>query len=137
VELGRICGLSLCLMVGVPTFKSLSGTQATKSRFAPAATSELLEMAEEDASKYLKQQVDRMRREGQKVDGEVARGDPAAAITEAAHRLKADLILMGTHGRVGTRAFWSGSVAPAVFNRSQLPVLLVPLGRRAGSGSRI
>jgi len=131
-ELGRSCDFSLHLLVSVPTYASLSGTQATRSRFAPAATSELLEMAEEDASEYLKRHVERLQELGREVTGEVARGDPAAAITDAARRLKIDLIVMGTHGRVGTSAFWSGSVAPAVFNRSRLPVLLVPLERPGG-----
>lgn len=129
-ELGRICDFSLHLLVSIPTYGSLSGTQATRSRFAPAATSELLEMAEEEASEYLKRQINRLRTQGREVDGEVARGDPASVIAEAASRLKVDLIVMGTHGRVGASAFWTGSVAPAVFNRSRLPLLLVPLERR-------
>jgi len=46
---------------------------------------------------------------------------------EVAGQSEADLIVFGTHGKTGMEAFWSGSVAPQVSQRSRLPVLLVPL----------
>lgn len=136
-RLAELCTAAVHLVMSVPTYGTLSGPAASRSRFAPAATSALLEMACEDAEEYLQRQAERLRREGCRASTLVLRGDPAAEISQAAERLAADLIVMGTHGRVGTDAFWSGSVTPAVFNRTRVPLLLVPVARSgdAGSGS--
>jgi hypothetical protein len=47
----------------------------------------------------------------------------------------ADLIVMGTHGRAGTSAFWAGSIAPRVCSRTRLPLLLVPVTESVDSYS--
>jgi nucleotide-binding universal stress UspA family protein len=127
LQLARICAASIHLVMSVPTYGTLSGSVASRSRFAPAATSELLEMAEEDAEEYLRRQVERLQKEGCEVTAQVSRGDPATEIARAASKLGVDLIIMGTHGKIGSGAFWSGSVTPAVFNRAHAPLLLVPV----------
>jgi nucleotide-binding universal stress UspA family protein len=50
-------------------------------------------------------------------------GDAVAGVLEWATKLKPDLIVMGTHGRKGTKRFFMGSVAEAVVRRSTCPVL--------------
>lgn len=50
-------------------------------------------------------------------------GEAAAVILEQAVKLKADLIIMGTHGRSGAKRFLLGSVAEAVVRRAPCPVL--------------
>ena len=50
---------------------------------------------------------------------------PAEAITRAAHAAKADLIVMGTHGRTGVRRMVLGSVAEQVARGAECPVLTV------------
>jgi nucleotide-binding universal stress UspA family protein len=52
-------------------------------------------------------------------------GDPATAIVEAAAEEKADLIVIGTHGRTGLTRLLMGSVAEAVVRRATCPVLTV------------
>ncbi|HET9988906.1 MAG TPA: universal stress protein [Kofleriaceae bacterium] len=52
-------------------------------------------------------------------------GDPRTTIEEVAKKLRADLIVMGTHGRRGLRRFLIGSVAESVARSSPCPVLLV------------
>jgi nucleotide-binding universal stress UspA family protein len=69
------------------------------------------------------------------VTAEVYRGDPAGAIARTAQRVQSDLIVMGTHGKSGMDAFWSGSVAAQVCSRSRVPLLLVPV-RETGSDDR-
>ncbi len=54
-------------------------------------------------------------------------GHPAAAILKEAKAVKADMIVMGTHGRTGISELLLGSVAHKVVQQSALPVLLVPL----------
>jgi nucleotide-binding universal stress UspA family protein len=50
--------------------------------------------------------------------------DPAEAITQAAERLDADIICLGTHGRNAVTRSFLGSQAQAVLAHTQRPVLL-------------
>jgi nucleotide-binding universal stress UspA family protein len=52
-------------------------------------------------------------------------GDPTYEILQAAERFKADLIVMGTHGRGGLSRLVMGSVAEAVGRQANCPVLTV------------
>ncbi len=61
------------------------------------------------------------------VTGEVQRGDPAKQIVHAARAFKADIIVLGTHGKTAMDAFWSGSVTPKIATQTHLPLLLVPV----------
>jgi len=53
-------------------------------------------------------------------------GDPQATIIEQALSRKADLIVMGTHGRRGFKRLLLGSVTEAVLREAPCPVLTVP-----------
>lgn len=50
----------------------------------------------------------------------------AYAIGQQAKKAKADLIIMGTHGRTGMDKFLYGSVTSAVLESSAVPVLAIP-----------
>ena len=52
-------------------------------------------------------------------------GPAAAVILEAAGECRAELIVMGTHGRTGFRRLVIGSVAEEVLRKSSCPVLTV------------
>ena len=52
-------------------------------------------------------------------------GFPPDEILSFAARIRADLIVMGSHGRTGLSRFLTGSVAELVMRRSQCPVLIV------------
>jgi nucleotide-binding universal stress UspA family protein len=54
-------------------------------------------------------------------------GNPAREILAKARREKADLIIMGTHGRTGLPHMVMGSVAEKTVRLSRIPVLTVPL----------
>jgi nucleotide-binding universal stress UspA family protein len=54
-----------------------------------------------------------------------AGGEIATAIEAAAESAKADLLVIGTHGRHGVKHFFLGSVAEQVIRRIHIPVLLV------------
>lgn len=53
-------------------------------------------------------------------------GDPQATIVDQALAKKADLIVMGTHGRRGVKRLLLGSVTEAVLREAPCPVLTVP-----------
>ena len=57
---------------------------------------------------------------------ENAAGRVADVIVEHAKRWRADLIVMGTHGRRGFNRLLIGSNAELVVRHSPVPVLLVP-----------
>ncbi|HTZ51489.1 MAG TPA: universal stress protein, partial [Spirochaetia bacterium] len=127
VDLARSFRCRLHLMMVVPTMGELSGVPAAVSLMLPAATRIKLEMDSAGATDYLAVKRGEMEHAGVNASSETSRGDPARAIVKAARRLSADLVVMGTHGRAGTDAFWTGSVAPQVVARSRSPLLLVPL----------
>ncbi|HLM79368.1 MAG TPA: universal stress protein [Terriglobales bacterium] len=56
---------------------------------------------------------------------EVMMGDPAVEVLQAAKRLRANLIVMATHGRRGLRRLVLGSVAERVIREAPCPVLTV------------
>lgn len=62
---------------------------------------------------------------------------PAGAILEAAARQRADLIVVGSHGRSALGQLMLGSVSTAVLARSEVPVLVVrPARVKARRGAR-
>ena len=67
-------------------------------------------------------------RQASHVRMEVTVGDPSEAILQTARRLKAGLIVMGTHGLGGFRKLLLGSTTEQVLRRTEWPVLAVPAG---------
>lgn len=126
--LARTCHASLHLLAVVPTLGTLSGERAAAGQMLPGATSALLELDENRAERYVTDIVARLAGTGLTVTAEVGRGDPTAMILETATRTLTDLIVLGTHGRSGLDAFWSASVAPRIAGKTQVPVLLIPVG---------
>lgn len=57
----------------------------------------------------------------------VTRGEPWERILAAASEIRADLVVMGTHGRRGLDRALFGSTAERVLRRSTVPVVAVPL----------
>ncbi len=70
---------------------------------------------------------DHLSGKGLDVDRVVLRGDPGKLIPETAAARKADLIVMGTHGRTGWDRVLIGSVTESVIGSSPNPVLAVKL----------
>lgn len=58
-------------------------------------------------------------------EAHVTSGEPADAIVRSAIELKADLIVMATHGRTGLQHVLLGSVAEKVVRHASCPVLTV------------
>jgi len=54
-----------------------------------------------------------------------AHGDPAKVIVQTASDLRADVVIVGTHGRRGVQRVMMGSTAEMVVRRSGCPVLVV------------
>jgi nucleotide-binding universal stress UspA family protein len=119
---GRLHLLSI-----VTSTLSLAGRQATLSRFMPGATHALQEIAASNLQTYLEKKAALLRKEGLETTAEVGYGETADLIRESAETFGADLIVLATHGKVGTRAFWANSTAARVQARTARPLLLVPV----------
>jgi nucleotide-binding universal stress UspA family protein len=127
IDFAEICFSAVHLLMVVHTPDTLTGQQAAASRMLPAVTAELLNLTEKSARDYLRGKIATLQSTRLTVTAEVARGAPAKVIVNTAHRIEADLIVLGTHGKSGMTAFWQGSVAPKVIIQSDVPLLLVRL----------
>jgi nucleotide-binding universal stress UspA family protein len=131
-RLAKACQAELLLLTTVPTLKTLPPERAAAASLMPGAAAAILDVNTIGAESYLRDKLRSLQSKGIAAASEIGRGDPAEVIVQVADRSVSDLIVLGTHRRTGTDAFWSGSVAPRVANRSRVPVLLVPL---SGAGS--
>jgi nucleotide-binding universal stress UspA family protein len=127
--LAQRIGAELHLLTVIETLGTLGGKEAAMGRLLPGATKAMLDIAEESAYEHLQSHADAWALEGVRVTTEVRRGDPATQIVEAAKDSGGDLIVLGTHGKAGFGAFWAGSVAPRVLSMTQIPMLLIPVGK--------
>jgi nucleotide-binding universal stress UspA family protein len=71
--------------------------------------------------------VDRPEDVGRILDIEVHHGNAVDRILDAADRIGADLIVIGSHGKGRLKYVLLGSVAEKVLRKSERPVLVVPL----------
>ena len=132
-QLAQTAGSSIHIVSVVPTAATLSGQQATRQRFLPAATHALLESAEHERSEAIQQRMADLHAQRIPTTAEIRRGDPSAVIVDVAEAFAADLIVLGTHCRIGSDAFWNKSVGATVIRRTQRPLLLVPANAPANA----
>jgi len=125
-EIGKSCGAAVHLIRVVPTYSSLSGQWVPTSRLLPKTTSQMLDAAQEEADEYLEEHELALLTDGINATRHIARGAPADVIAKAADEIGIDLIVIGTHGKIGMDAFWSGSLTPRLCHHCRVPLLLVP-----------
>jgi len=124
-RLARGWGAALHLVVVVPTAGTLSGHRAATGILMPSATRAILEIAGQEAAAYVKRLESALSSEGLAATSSVSRGEPVAALLEAAKAIDADLVVMATHARGALEGFWSGSLTPKLMQRLDRPILLV------------
>jgi nucleotide-binding universal stress UspA family protein len=125
-ELARACGAAIHLLTVVPSINLVSGSWTQSVRLLPSTTDRMLRMEAGEAEQYLQGHQRKLETMSLAVTTEVLRGDPAEEIVKASSAPEIDLVVLGTHGTVGTKAFWSGSVTAKVARRTLAPVLLIP-----------
>jgi nucleotide-binding universal stress UspA family protein len=90
------------------------------------ASSRMLQELADEAARHLEEWRQLAVKAGAKrVVVETAVGDPAGEIVRLAQETKADLVVMGTHGRTGIEHALMGSIAERVVRRAKCPVLTV------------
>jgi nucleotide-binding universal stress UspA family protein len=75
--------------------------------------------------KQLDKLVTKAKTAGARARGHVLQGTTADAIVRAARAKRANVIIMGTHGRTGLARLFMGSVAERVVGTAPCPVLTV------------
>ena len=124
--MGKLCDVPLRLLTVVPTTRSLSGLQAAVGCLLPRSVRMHLDLAEREAAEYLGRHIRRLSAEGISATACVTRGDPETHIVATAEDEGTDLVVLGTHGKAGTHAFWEGSMAQRLLRRIPASFLLVP-----------
>ena len=88
-----------------------------------------LDRLERDARQWIERHiaslVRRANKAGVRATAVTVAGDPSAQIVRTARSTRADLIVMGTHGRRGMSKFLLGSVAERVIATASCPVVTV------------
>ena len=77
------------------------------------------------AERQVEKLVEKARKRGVRASAMMVTGDPAQQIVRMARSKRADLIVVGTHGRRGFSKFFLGSVAERVIATAPCPVMTV------------
>ncbi len=126
-QLAKAFKAQLDLLCVIPTLGTLSGEHAASGNLMPATTTAYLDIAEEIAQEHFQTHLEEFKKENLSATAEIARGDPVTVIAKTGEKNGENLIIFGTHGRVGLDAFWNRSVTAGVARRTQIPLLLIPL----------
>lgn len=90
-----------------------------------ALYNEVYAFTKERADAFLNDLVERAGRLGIEAESKVVDGPPFVEIIQAAKKIKADMIIIGTHGRSGLSHIMMGSQAERVVRQAPCPVLTV------------
>jgi universal stress protein A len=85
----------------------------------------LEETAKKDAQSSMQKLMQKLQKAKVKAKSLLVKGTTADQIVRAAKSRKADMIVIGTHGRTGLSKLFMGSVAGKVISMAQCPVLTV------------
>lgn len=126
---GRKQGRVVALLV-------LPGTPPTMKDLQPTAQS-YVERSRQTLVELLNERRSRLGLEGGVAfEGAIAFGDPAARIIDHARTTRANLLVLGTHGRKGLERLLLGSVALEVAQKAPCSVLIARAEIAAGSDVR-
>ena len=124
--LATACQAAMHLITVVSTSSSAPMGQPATGMYLPGTTDEILRLRREQAEVYLAGHLAHLREQGIAASAEVVMGDPADIIARAAGACAADVVVLTTHGKAGTEAFWSRSLPPKLLRRLDAAFLLVP-----------
>ena len=125
VDLAAKLGAAVCAIhvYAVPLYSFPDGAIITSAELATRLS--------ETAQKHLDAAVESYKGRGVEISSLLLTGNPWEEIGKVATSEKADLIVMGTHGRRGMSRALLGSVAEQVLRTSTVPVLVLHQAREA------
>ena len=92
---------------------------------APGAIAQVIAAQESFHRGLAEQAAGELQKAGLKVEARMVSADPRTALEEAARQEKADLLIVGSHGRSGISKLLLGSVASHVISHAPCNVLVV------------
>jgi len=121
VDLAKANRARLLVMHAMALVPSMLGGE-----YVPPQTWDRIEAANRaEARKQIERLVAKAKRAGVRAAGLVMVGSPYEVIVRAARSKRADVLVLGTHGRTGLLRFFLGSVATRVLATAHCPVLTV------------
>ena len=105
--------------------RSLAVPMMGDGYMSPQTYQQFEDASRTSAEKQMQKLVGEAKKRGVRVRGLVAEGVAHEQIVRAARGQKADMIVMGTHGRTGVSKLFLGSVAGRVISMAPVPVLTV------------
>jgi nucleotide-binding universal stress UspA family protein len=117
VELAISLNSSLTVLSVIPELYLTELSDADRNQIFEALSKETTEAMERIRKSLAGKSMD--------VKTLIRQGDPAEKILETAQKMKADLIITGSHGRHGTKKFLLGSVSSKIVDYSKSPVMVV------------
>ncbi len=93
---------------------------------------EIIAISEKTATRELTRLERRLKAGGVKVSSVLLVGAPVPQILTQAAKLKADYVVIGSHGHSALFELFAGSTASGVLKKSPCPVLVVPPGQKKG-----
>ena len=121
VELARTTGAALDLLHVIAPVVPVFGY----GYVSPQTYDQLAASGKKWAQQEMERLVKKARAAGVKTTSTIVEGMPVDRIVRAARARRADLVVMGTHGRTGWSRLFLGSVASRVIAASPSPVLTV------------
>ena len=83
------------------------------------------------AHKELQTRAEALRQVGLTVTPLLVQGPTAATLLKEAERIKADMIIVGSHGHGAVRHLLVGSVTEDILKQARCPVVVVPVRKRS------
>ena len=123
IELAKSSGARLLIVHARPLV--ISPLMGEGVYVSPATWNEIEVGARRAAQKQIARLLQEAKRAGVHATGLVVEGVPADRIVRAARARRADLLVLGTHGRTGLSRLVLGSVAARVVATARCPVLTV------------
>lgn len=124
-EMARALGATLRLFHVVEVPPDFAGIFSEVGFIGPIPGPELFEDVVEKRKETLKEIELRLSREGIETSSVVIQGTPSVDILGEAERMRADLIIIGSHGHGALHHLLLGSVSEAVLRYAPCPVLVI------------
>ncbi len=115
-QIAETFGSSLTVLSVIPELYLTELMEVDRTRILDTMTKETREMMEKikAKSKHLKS-----------LKTVIEQGDPADEILKTAEKIRADVIITGSHGRHGAQRFLLGSVSSKIVDHAECDVLVV------------
>lgn len=107
----------------------ISADPAAEFSFSdPGLAGKFIQDMEAEALRYMQSARGKLQKAGRRTSFLIRQGAIAETILQTASQIKADVIVMSTHGRSGIKRWLLGSVADRVVTHSNTPVMLIRPG---------